>query len=239
MGSSNLKFLLNEYSKKRDLAISIAKAKKANLFAKEPKLQEIEDNLSKCAISLSKSMLSSGNPKLIADLDGQISRLKKEKLAIYKKLHIDDSFFLPEFSCTLCNDTGYVSNGYTSELCNCIKQKLFNMEYNKYNVYNMNNDTFDKFNISYYSKKIDKDKFHCDISPRDNMEQILKICKSFIENFDDEKEKNLLFTGNSGLGKTFLSNCIANQLLSTGKTVLYQTAPVMLDTILNYRFRKK
>ena len=41
-----------------------------------------------------------------------------------------------------------------------------------------------------------------------------------------------------GLGKTFLSNCIAYELLKKGKTVLYQTAPVMLDNIINYRFSK-
>ena len=47
-----------------------------------------------------------------------------------------------------------------------------------------------------------------------------------------------MFTGNTGLGKTFLSNAIANELLKSGKTVLYQTAPNMLDSIINYRFNK-
>ncbi len=48
----------------------------------------------------------------------------------------------------------------------------------------------------------------------------------------------MLFTGNTGLGKTFLSNCIAKEILDMGKTVLYQTAPIMLDNILDYRFGK-
>lgn len=39
-------------------------------------------------------------------------------------------------------------------------------------------------------------------------------------------------------GKSFLSDCIACELLNKGKTVLYQTAPVMLDTIIDYRFNK-
>ena len=47
-----------------------------------------------------------------------------------------------------------------------------------------------------------------------------------------------MFTGNTGLGKTFLTNCIANELLKQGKTVLYQTAPVMLDEILDEKFGK-
>ena len=51
-------------------------------------------------------------------------------------------------------------------------------------------------------------------------------------------EKNLLFTGNTGLGKTFISSCIANELIKKNKTVLYQTAPIMSDTIIDYRFGK-
>ena len=47
-----------------------------------------------------------------------------------------------------------------------------------------------------------------------------------------------MFLGPTGLGKTFLSNCIAKKLLESGKTVLYQTAPVMLDNIISARFDK-
>ena len=72
------------------------------------------------------------------------------------------------------------------------------------------------------------------ISDKNEKEKALK----FIENFDDPNEKNLLFTGNTGLGKTFLTNCIASEILKQGKNVLYQTAPVMLDTIIDEKFGK-
>ena len=71
-----------------------------------------------------------------------------------------------------------------------------------------------------------------------NIEIIKKLSLNFINNFDNIEEKNLLFTGNSGLGKTFLSSCIANSLLKKGKTVLYQTAPIMLDSIIDYKLGK-
>ena len=47
-----------------------------------------------------------------------------------------------------------------------------------------------------------------------------------------------MFTGDTGLGKTFLCNCIAYEILKQGKTVLYQTSPIMIDNIINYRFSK-
>lgn len=238
MESSNLKLLINEYSRKKDAKIAEARLKKEKIYKQHPKLQEIDSALSKHAISTAKSILSSNDQTLIDELNKKIVQLKKEKEQIYKELNIDENYFLPDFDCKLCNDTGYVSKGYSSEMCQCLKQKLFDIEYNTYNVYNMKNNTFNKFELSYYSDEINREKYNSNISPRENMSQIYNICTNFIKNFDNPTEKNLLFTGNTGLGKTFLSTCIANELINSGKTVLYQTAPVMIDTIINYRLRK-
>ena len=71
-----------------------------------------------------------------------------------------------------------------------------------------------------------------------NLKNIKENCISFIENFDNPDCKNLLFTGNTGLGKTFISNCIANELIKRGKNVLYQTAPVLLETVIDNKMSK-
>ena len=121
-------------------------------------------------------------------------------------------------------------------MCNCLKQKIFNIEYNKSNIGNIEKENFNTFNELLYSNEIEK---NLNISPRENIKIIKKISENFIKNFDNPNEKNLLFTGNIGLGKTFLCNCIAYEILKKGKTVLYQTAPVMIDSIINYRFGKQ
>ena len=76
------------------------------------------------------------------------------------------------------------------------------------------------------------------ISPRENIIDIKNAALDFINNFDKESTKNLIFSGGTGLGKTFLSNCIVNDLLEKGKTVMYQTAPVMLDSLIADLFAK-
>ncbi|MCI8519807.1 MAG: ATP-binding protein [Clostridia bacterium] len=101
---------------------------------------------------------------------------------------------------------------------------------------NLDKENFDNFNLDLYSDEINEAAFHAKISPRQNIQNIREIAFNFVKNFASPDEKNLLFTGSTGLGKTFLSNCIAKEILSSGKTVLYQTAPIMLDSILDYKF---
>ena len=239
MSSSTLKTVLLEYERKRDAESKAARERKEFVYSQNSRLQEIDEELSRAAIETSKSLLTSqNNSALLTNLNRKIKDLKKEKKEILKRLNIDESYFKPKYDCKHCKDTGYVTSGYITSMCKCLEQKLFDIEYNKFNVYSLQNQSFDKFNINFYSDEVNKEKYKYNISPRNNMSRILKICEKFIENFDNINEKNLLFTGNSGLGKTFLSNCIANKLLKSGKTVLYQTAPVMLDTIIDYRMRK-
>lgn len=239
MNSSNLKTLLNEYEKKRLQAIYDAEQRKTDLYKQEPKLQEIDDELSKTAISVSKQILISKNPSLLEDLNSKIDELKKEKENILHSLGKDDSYLKPNFECSNCNDTGYIINSYETTMCHCLKQKLFNLEYNKSNLSNLEKENFKNFSFDLYSNEVNEEKYHSKLSPRKNMEFIVKLSHNFIDNFENNSQKNLLFTGNTGLGKSFLSSCIANELLKKGKTVLYQTAPVMLDTIMDYRFGKE
>ena len=239
MGNSILKDLLIEYESKRLKAIKDADSRKAELYKKYPEFQKIDADLSKIAIQTSKSILFGNDITLMKNLEQNISLLKQKKCDLLASLNIDEDFLQPKFSCSICNDTGYiVSNNGSSIMCNCLKQKLFDISYNKSNVGNIKNDNFNNFNLDFYSNEINEKLYKANVSPRKNMEAILNIALNFVKNFENPEEKNLLFRGNTGLGKTFLSNCIANEVLNMGKTVLYQTAPVMLDMILDYRFGK-
>ena len=238
MSSTNLKTLLTEYEKKRLQAIYEAEERKNNLYEKEPRLQKIEDELSKEAISISKKILTSKDNSLLQELNQKIEFLKKEKEQILSSLGKDETYLKPHYECMDCCDTGYITNSYESVMCHCLKQKLFNLEYNKSNLSNLEKENFEHFSFDCYSNEVNEEKYHSKISPRKNMEFIYKLAHTFIEEFEDSDKKNLLFTGNTGLGKSFLSSCIANEVLKKGKTVLYQTAPVMLDTIMDYRFGK-
>lgn len=237
MDNSTLKILLQNYEQKHIQANLIAEKKKNDLFKKYPKLEEIENEINKLSINKIKSILSSEKNKL-NNYENKIKDLQIEKEKILKENNIPKNYLLPNYECNLCNDTGYIKNGNKTVMCNCLKQKIFNIEYNKSNIGNIKYENFSSFSYDYYSNEINVEKYRLNISPRENIKNIKNISENFINNFDNPNEKNLLFTGDTGLGKTFLCNCISYELLKQGKTVLYQTAPVMLDSILNYRFSK-
>lgn len=230
--------LLNEYEKKRKNHIINLENKKNKLYLDFPELNNLDSKLNKLAISSAKLLLENNNPKILENLNKEIAKLKNEKMEILRKNNFPDDYLEVDYDCKKCNDTGYITENNHSELCSCFKQKLFNIEYNKSNISNLQNQNFETFKSTYYSENVDKQKYNSDISPRKNIEFIKSICLNFINEFENKDSKNLLFTGNTGLGKTFLSSCIANELIKKGKTVLYQTAPVMLDTIIDYRFGK-
>lgn len=238
MNTTLLKSLLIMYENKRAKKLAEAEKRKEDLYTKNPRFSEIDDQLSTLSISASKNLINSSNFEYLDNLRKQIEALKKEKKELLLSITNDENYLLPKYDCKLCNDTGYITENYKTQMCQCLKQQLYNIEYNKSNISNLENHKFENFLSTVYSTDVDKIKYNSDISPRENIEIIKKISQKFIDNFDDLNEKNLLFTGNTGLGKTFLSGCIANELLKRGKNVLYQTAPVMLDTIIDYRFGK-
>ena len=238
MNTTLLKSLLIMYENKRTKKLAEAEKRKEDLYTKNPRFSEIDNQLSTLSISASKNLISSSNFEYLDNLRKQIEALKKEKKELLLSITNDENYLLPKYDCNLCNDTGYITENYKTQMCQCLKQQLYNIEYNKSNISNLENHKFENFLSTVYSTDVDKVKYNSDISPRENIEIIKKISQKFIKNFDDSNEKNLLFTGNTGLGKTFLSGCIANELLKKGKNVLYQTAPVMLDTIIDYRFGK-
>ena len=238
MNSLSLKTLLTEYEAKRAKAEYEAEKRKEKLYEKEPRLREIDDEISKTAINISIKMISLSDENLLEELNKKINSLKEEKINILRNFGINEEILKPNYECKNCKDTGYITNADKTEMCHCLKQRLFDLEYNNSNISNLEKENFENFSFDLYSNEIDEEKFNSKVSPRKNIEFIYILSKKFIENFDNEGQKNLLFTGNTGLGKSFLSSCIANEILKKGKTVLYQTAPNMLDSIIDFRFGK-
>ena len=84
-------------------------------------------------------------------------------------------------------------------MCNCLRQKLLDISFNKSNMSNLDKENFSTFNENIFSDEVDIAKYKFNISPRTNIKNIKNKCIEFVENFENPNYKNLLFSGNTGL----------------------------------------
>lgn len=199
MSNEVLNSLLKEYEQKKLKAELDAEKRKEDLYQKIPKLQQIEDELNSFAILTAKNILLH-NTSSLEELKQKTEKLKYEKVCILQDANLSDNYLKPNYECSICKDTGYISNdGYKTQMCNCLKQKLLDASFHKSNMTNLDKENFDTFNERLFSDEIDVAKYRFNISPRDNIKNIKQKCMQFVEDFDNPDSKNLLFTGNTGL----------------------------------------
>ena len=180
MANETLNSLLKEYEQKKLNAELDLDRRKENLYKLIPRLEEIDSELSTLGISTAKNILNNiSKPDSIDNLKLKIANLKKEKEAILIQNGYSLDYLKPFYDCKICNDTGFIlDKNYKTTMCNCLKQKLLNVAFNKSNISNIDKENFNKFNELIFSDEVDLAKYRFNISPRRN---ILNIKNKSIE----------------------------------------------------------
>lgn len=200
MANEILNSLLKEYEHKKTSAELDLIRRKEILYKSIPEFQEIDDEINRYTISTAKNLLKDNNSSYLLDLNKKINELKSKKEQLLIKNGYNKFYLKPFYECLQCSDTGYIkSSNNKTVMCNCLKQKLLNISFNKSNISNLDKENFDTFNENIFSDEVDLSKYKLNISPRKNIINIKNKCIEFIENFDDINCKNLLFSGNTGL----------------------------------------
>ncbi len=230
------RIVANTYEFIRDKHIKALEERQQEVYTKIPRIVIIEDALRDYGIELSKLVLT--NPEQIESatqsIQKQVNLLKQEKAILLAENNLPISYLDMAYECDICHDSGFNKKG---KRCTCFKQKMINHAYDMSNVSHiLSKENFTTFNIDLYS---DDPVEGQEVSPRENMKQVLFKAEGFVHNFNLESQENLLFFGPTGLGKTFLCNCIAKALLDKEKLVVYQTSFKILEILENYKFKNK
>lgn len=223
------------YERKRDKSFKELEKRQKEVYQKLPRIREIDDEIRRTGITMAKSVLGrpEGSERIASEAKEKIEALKMEKAFILTEGNISADYLEPTYECGSCKDTGYLEDG---SRCRCLRQELVNRAYRMSNLGRvLHKENFQTFNINLFSKEPFEGEA---LSPRDNIADIAGHAEGFIGNFDEDNGENLLFYGTTGLGKTFLCNCIAKSLLDRNKIVIYQTAFTILDILERRRFRR-
>lgn len=234
MKNIHINKILYEYEKTRDKAIKEYEERKREIYSFVPRIKEIEVEMAKVSISSSKKIFE--NPEkqegILRDTEILIKKLQQEKAFLLTENNIPLVYMEIHYNCKFCKDTGFLKNG---EKCSCFVQKMLNEAYKMSNLNDiLERENFSTFNLDLFSKSPFEDEA---TTPWENMKNILNESLKFTRDFD-KKYENLLFYGSTGLGKTFLCNSIAKELLDKGKIVVYQTSFKILEILEKKKFSK-
>ena len=215
--------LWQEFTLRHAEAVWQAEERRERVYRENPALAEMERKLSECGSRYCMAMAMGGD---IAGLQQEMQELQAKRDAFLAGIGAD---FAPRFQCDRCQDTGMAEGG----MCDCFRRALIAENFRCSNLdRSLSHQTFENFDLSLYSDEPQNGRF----SPRQNMQMILNLCKEFAADFEHQT-KNLLFTGATGLGKTYLSTAIAKELLEQGKSVIYISAPEFARRIEAIRFK--
>ena len=199
-----------------------------NAYGKVPRLRQIDMLLRKSMALAAQAVFTKGGDAVSA-----MEQVKNANLALqqerqelieqnFEKGYLDDSPI-----CVHCGGNGYVGTA----VCRCLAELCRQEQRQELALLTTGEECFSAFRLDYYSDQSDR-KYGA--SPRTIMEGNLRICQRYAAGFDGSG--NLLFVGNTGLGKTFLSACIANVVTDRGFSVAYESAPHLFAKLEKNRF---
>lgn len=224
LSNSQYDEILREYNAKQIRNQHFAEDRKKEVYAKNARLKEIDDAISSCSLAHARELLNGGKTALTA-LREEITAYRKERLLILDKMGYSEDYFKPAYDCPDCKDSGYIEG----KRCHCFKQRAIDLVYTQSNIRNiLQEENFGTFSYRYYSET-DRNPA-TGLSSLETMENAVSECHKFIDEFDNNFS-NLFLYGDTGVGKTFLSNCVAKELLDRGHSVIYFTAFQLFDIL--------
>lgn len=224
--------IMRTYSDKQSRALRLSDMRREEIYSRIPEIQSIDESLMSFNISLVKIMQDPDTQKRKSKtekLKNRISDMLSKKNYLLLRNGYPENYIEDVYECPLCRDTGFIEN----EPCSCFKSAIRQKLYSDSSLKSENDsESFSSFSLEYYSDAPDP---RLKTSVRKYMENVLNICKSFAEN----PIGNLLFTGHTGLGKSFLCHSIAKELLDKNTDVVCDSAFMLFDRLLNRRFGRE
>ena len=212
----------------------IFRARERAIYQKEPRIEEINIELSHTMAKIIASGLKRGtDPRpAIAALQEENLNLQAERARLLQNMGYPADYLEQKANCRRCDDTGFVG----SEMCACLRDYYVRAQNEELSqLLDLGTQSFETFDFDYYSSAPD---FEVGTSPRLNMEKVYDVCQDYAHEFSP-KSGNLLLYGDTGLGKTFLSASIARVVSESGHSVVYDTANRVFSLFEAQKFRRE
>ena len=201
----------------------------AEAYAQVPRIREID-------IALRRTMAQAAQAAFLQGSDGkdlleqarvQNLGLQQERRELVER-YFEEGFLDESPICEHCGGSGYVG----SNMCECLRELCRQEQKREVSILSGGKESFAQFRLDYYPDSFDRD---LGVNIRSVMEKTFQNCRRYAFTFS-EKSGNLLFSGDTGLGKTFLSACIARTVAERGYSVVYESAGNLFTKLERAKF---
>jgi len=212
--------IIREFEAKQNRNRHLLEERSAYVYSHIDGYRAIEESIASVSVEQGKKLLAGDENALteLKDILADFSSMKKQLLV---SAGLPENYLEPVYDCPDCNDSGYQGNAK----CHCFKEREITLLYEQSGIHEMlESENFSSLSFEYYQGE-DLQRF----------QNAVTTCRNFINNFNSDYH-NLFFYGTVGTGKSFLSGCIAKDLIESGHSVIYFSASGLFDTLSKAKF---
>ena len=222
--------IMREYELVQNRNRRLLEEREEEIFRTIPEYQKLAQSSGSLAKACAMKLLD-GDDQALSQLKQELACISAKKEQLLRQYGYTADYLEPVYDCVLCKDTGYAQGSSpdgSREKCKCLRQKEISLLYEQSHIEKtIEHENFSTLSFEYYEGE-----------DRKRFQEAVRISLDFVQNFEQDYH-NLFFYGTVGTGKSFLSGCIARELLQTGHSVIYFSATGLFDTLARYSFDVK
>lgn len=223
--------ILKEYEQLRLKSAKERDERLARIEESVPDYAKLESEITSLYVKRTLQRLRPSNDTSDAELKNMIQELSEKKASLLAAAGFSPEDLEQHFSCSECRDTGYTEDG---NMCSCFRSKIIEKLYDLSHIRRiLDRENFSTFNFDYYDSERTVTK--TGQSELDIAHDAVRKVRTFVNDFSSSSS-NIFLCGGTGVGKTFLSNCIARELIDMGNSVVYLSAVRMFDILADAAF---
>ena len=217
--------IMKGYEQTRDRNRHLAEQRRREIYTKLPEYGRLDESVGELSVAQAKLLLN-GDDEALTRLRSSLKEISRQKRELLTSAGYPADYLEPVYDCPDCKDTGYIdSEDGLRKKCHCFHQQELDILYEQSHIRDMiASENFSNLSYEYYQGD--------DLT---HFRKCVDVCRNFVQNFKQDYH-NLFFYGTVGTGKSFLSGCIASELLQTGHSVIYFSASGLFDTLARYTF---
>ena len=223
--------IMRIYSRRQDEDRADLERRRDEVYARLPEIEQLDKKPGSIALARYRAYMAAGDAGDLDRMTGELGDVSIERRKLLEAAGYPADYLEMHYTCPDCHDTGYVDGEY----CKCYLQMERAMLKEQSQLRDVvRKENFDSMTMEYYDDEQVIDGI--DMTQRGYMEKIAAYCRKFAQEFDGSR--NIMFTGATGTGKSFLSHCICERLLAQDRSVIYLSAIELFQTMSRARMDK-